>query len=373
MSKTETINDEKNKTSESAVTPPDDEKTAQETAAADTAADKKKMRSGSAQGGVWFMILLLLLGLLSGAYFFWQQLQEQQEARQFSEQKLHKELQALGTAQADTDARLKREQQVAEQLRAEGELLGKAVEQMSVRLGRDRHAWTLAEADYLMQIASRRLQLERDVRSALVALAAADQRLARLNEPLLTSTRERLSEALQALRAIPSLDLAGIALELGALSKGVETLELAGTQTYTESGGLPVTEESPPLEGWRQLLQTVWNDLRSLLIIHRHETGSLPLITPDQRLLLQQNLRLKLETARLALLRGEAAIYQAALSEADVWIADYYLAEAAASVAMRDSLARLRAIDIVPPLPDISAPLHALREASEQIEYRGQP
>lgn len=335
-------------------------------AAAQEMAEAESPRSG--RGLAWFAVLLAL-GTLGGGYSLWQEVDKQRAAALHENQVLHSRLEQLTAQQQEMAARLAQDGGALEQLRGDTRLLGDALEKMNERLGRDRHAWVLAEADYLLQMANRRLLLERDVAGAMAAMAAADQRLAFLNDPLLTKVRTLLSEELQALRALPRLDVDGITLELGALSKGVDNLVLAGV-AREDGGTAAVAEESG---GWRGFARTLWADIRSLVVIRRHDAGNLPLTTPDQRLLLRQNLRLKLETARLSLLRGHGQAYHAALQEADGWVERFYDAASPATVGMREALGRLAAIEIAPPLPAIDQSLHALREVSARLERSARP
>jgi uroporphyrin-3 C-methyltransferase len=335
-------------------------------AASESAAGEGPRRGGR---GLALLALLLALGALGGGYVLWTEQERQRATVLHENQALQTRLEQLGAQQQETTARLGQVSSTLEQLRGNTQLFGDALEKVNERLGRDRHAWVLAEADYLLQMANRRLLLERDVAGAIAALAAADQRLASINDPRLTPVRAFISDELQVLRALPQLDVDGITLELGALSKGVENLVLAGVAREEREEEETTTE----VAGWRGLLQTVWGDIRSLVVIRRHDAGNLPLITPDQRLLLQQNLSLKLETARLSLLRGHREAYRAALQEADGWVEHFYDADAAATISMRDALRRLAAVDIAPKLPAIEQSLHALREVSARLERGERP
>jgi uroporphyrin-3 C-methyltransferase len=314
--------------------------------------------------GVAVAALLLALGALGGGYGLWTQLERQRATALHETQVLHARLEQLTAQQQEAAGRLGQAAGALDELRGDTRLLGDALEKINERLGRDRHAWVLAEADYLLQMANRRLLLERDAAGAIAALAAADQRLAGLNDPALSPVRSLISDELQALRALPLVDVDGITLELGALSKAVDSLVLAGAPREEAEDEVAAEEAG----GWRGLLRSVWADIRGLVVIRRHEAGSLPLITPDQRVLLRQNLRLKLETARLSLLRGHAQAYHAALQEADEWVARFYDADSAATVAMREVLARLAATDIAPALPALDQSLHALREITARME-----
>lgn len=339
---------------------------------ADSADDDGMADTASRPAGRGLAVFALLTALgapLAGGYWLWTQLEQQRTAALHENQALQARIEQMAAQQQELTARLGQTGSAVEQVQGETQLLSAALDKMNERLGRDRHAWVLAEADYLMQMANRRLLLERDAVGAAAALSAADQRLASLNSPLLTRVRAQISEELQALRALPVVDVDGITLELGALSKAVDTLVLAGAPREAQDTAAAEEEAG----GWRGLLRAVWADIRSLVVIRRHDAGSLPLTTPDQRLLLRQNLRLKLETARLSLLRGHAQAYRAALQEADEWVTRFYDAESAATVSMHEALGRLAAVDVAPALPSIEQSLQALREVSARLERSARP
>lgn len=330
------------------------------------------LASSLRQGSRALPVAALLVGLAAcgGAVVLWSQLAQQRDMTAQENQALRSRLEQMAGEQKVLAERLGQTGSGLEQARAETQLLNDAVEKMNERLGRDRYGWVLAEADYLLQLANRRLLLERDVTSAVEALLAADQRLSFVKDPLLTPVRAHISDEVAALRAVPVLDVDGIALELGALSKAIDTLVLAGTPTeQAEPAAAADAEDS----GWRGVVRAVWADIRSLVVIRHHAAGSLPLTTPDQRLLLRQNLRLKLETARLSLLRGHSQLYTAALQEADGWVEQFYDAKSPATVSMREALGRLAAVNIAPPLPDIDDSLHTLRAVSARLERGARP
>lgn len=322
-------------------------------------------------GGRGLGLLALLVALAAGgaSYVVWTQLEQQRSEAQRERQALASRLEGMATAQQTLATHTDAANAMLEQLQADGQTLSDALAEINARLGREHQGWVLAEAEYLLGLANRRLQLERDLAGAEAAMSAADQRLATLNDPLLTRTRSYISEELQALRAVPRLDVDGMVLELGALSKGIDKMVLAGTPHEEPQA----SADEAPVGGVRGFLRAVWTDIKSLVIIRRHDSGSLPLTTPDQRLLLRQNLRLKLETARLSLLRNHAPAYRAALSEADEWVTRFYAADHEATSSMHAALLRLGAIDVAPELPSTEQSLQALREAIQRVNKKAAP
>jgi uroporphyrin-3 C-methyltransferase len=89
-----------------------------------------------------------------------------------------------------------------------------------------------------------------------------------------------------------------------------------------------------------------------------------PLAAPDEVTVLRHNLRLKLEQAQLALLRGDGRVWSDALADAARWVRSGFDGEAARTRAFADALARLAAARVALQIPDVSEPaavLEALR------------
>ena len=90
-------------------------------------------------------------------------------------------------------------------------------------------------------------------------------------------------------------------------------------------------------------------------------------------LYLQETLRLQLEAARAALARRNRALYQGSLGAALGWLDEFASPDAELSVAFRQRLQALAAVEISPTLPDISASLRMLeRRRAEVQEETGQ-
>ena len=85
--------------------------------------------------------------------------------------------------------------------------LGTAVEELSARTAAPQRGWARSEALYLLELAQRRVDLERDVRTAIIAMESADARLSTLGDPALGEVRRLLAAELSALRAVPAPDL----------------------------------------------------------------------------------------------------------------------------------------------------------------------
>ena len=89
---------------------------------------------------------------------------------------------------------------------------------------------------------------------------------------------------------------------------------------------------------------------------------ALPLLTPDAEYFLRTNLTLQLQVARLALLRGEQAVFEESLADADDWLRDYFDTDSAQVRGARATIDEVRSSMIVVTPPDISRSLQLLRQ-----------
>jgi uroporphyrin-3 C-methyltransferase len=224
---------------------------------------------------------------------------------------------------------------------------------------RSQRGWIIAEAEYLMRTASYRLHLARDVGGAIAALTAADQRLRELADPSLLPVREKLADELQMLRSIEQPDLVGIDLRLDRMITGLKPLPLAGAVPQSEGGTEPSELVADQQEkSWAGLAEAVWSGLSEHIRVRTDGSALRGLPDAEAELYLHQMLRLRLEAARLALLRADDVEYHRQLAGALAWIDAHFDADRVAS--LRSQLVELDAVDLRPELPDVSGSLELL-------------
>lgn len=351
-----------------------------ETASATTDAPASARRSLAQPLAV--LALLIALATLIGGYFVWHEVQRQAEWQQQVLGQVDARGTALDTRLQTFKDRLDSDLAAAERSRRELEAaqrnlagaqsgLEDALGTLRARVSRSHSDWTLAEVQYLLQVASLRVQLERDVITAVAALSSADQRLQALADPGFTGVREEIARELAALQAVALPDLPGIALTLDTLAGEVEKLPLKDAQVRAAAGESAALAAQAQGDWWQrtqQVLGNIWDALRSLVVVRRNDAPIGPLLAPEQQFFLYENLRLQLATARLAALRGETDIYRSSLKTAASWLDTHFDAQAAPVAAARGELERLAALDIRPALPDVSVSLRLLREQMQQIE-----
>jgi uncharacterized protein HemX len=217
-------------------------------------------------------------------------------------------------------------------------------------IGKGRRAWLLSETEHLLIIAQHRLAYARDARLALEALRAADRQLEQLGDPDYQPVRKQLGLEIGALEAYAEHDLAGLAQRLGRLANNVDGLPLAP----------PVAAVAPPPEQ-NDFLQEIWRDLKDLVRVRHTGDVRRPLLLPEQKYFLRENLRLMLYSVHLALLHGDRRNFELNARSARQWLRDYYDPQAAAVQEAQteiDTALRSHAVS----LPDLTASLVLLRE-----------
>jgi uroporphyrin-III C-methyltransferase len=86
-----------------------------------------------------------------------------------------------------------------------------------------------------------------------------------------------------------------------------------------------------------------------------------PLVTPEQSFFLRENLRLRLLSARLALLARDDRSFKADLLAARDWLKQYFDARNRQVQSALATLAQLSAIAMPGEMPDLAASLEAVR------------
>jgi len=234
-----------------------------------------------------------------------------------------------------------------------------ALEALYQELSRSRDEWALAEIEQILIVAAQQLQLAGNVQAALLALQTAEGRLARSDRPQFIPLRRVLNRDIERLKAAPNLDIAGMALRLDNLIAGVDTLPLQ----FDERMQTPpkAAEATGANRIWERVLTEVWNEMKQLVRIRNMEQTDVALLPPAQAYFLRENLRLRLLSARQALLARDPARFRTDLETARAWMTRYYDTRAKSASAALASLNQLAAGSINVELPSINDSLAAVR------------
>ncbi|MTH47584.1 uroporphyrinogen-III C-methyltransferase [Intestinirhabdus alba] len=191
--------------------------------------------------------------------------------------------------------------------------------------GSDAKTWLLAQADFLVKLAGRKLWSDRDVTTAAALLKSADASLAEMNDPSLIATRSAIANDIASLSSVVQVDYDGMILKVNQLSNQVDDLRLADNDSDDSPMDADSTELSSSIREWRVNLQKSWQSfMDSFITIRRRDDTAVPLLAPNQDIYLRENIRSRLLIAAQAVPRHQEETWRQALDNVSTWVRAYY-------------------------------------------------
>lgn len=219
--------------------------------------------------------------------------------------------------------------------------------------GSDAKTWQLAQADFLVKLAGRKLWSDQDVTTAAALLKSADASLADMNDPSLITARRAITDDIASLSAVSQVDYDGAILKLNQLSNQIDNLRLADNNDDDSPMDADSGELSSSVSEWRVNLQKSWqNFMDSFITIRRRDETAVPLLAPNQDIYLRENIRSRLLVAAQAVPRHQEETYKQALDNVSTWVRAYYDTDDAATKAFLEEVDKLSQQTIAMDLPD---------------------
>ena len=311
---------------------------------------------------------------------------------------LAKSLQRIEVANAETSATVRSMQDlykdmqgkvgVLERSQMESQSQQIALEALYQDLSKNRDEWALAEIEQVLSTASQQLQLAGNVQGALIALQNADKALSRSDKPQFITIRRAIAKDIEKLKALPSLDMAGVALRIDNVIAQIDTLPMLSDHKpvlpapavkprridqpakAAKGAKAPVVvaaaEPEPTVLGraqatWRAWSDEMWTDLRQLIRVRQVNSPEALMLSPEQAYFLRENLKLRLLNARLALMgRNEAAFRTDLIAAQDV-LSKYFDSRAASTQSAQNLLRQVQANNLAIEMPSLVESLNAVR------------
>jgi uroporphyrin-3 C-methyltransferase len=233
----------------------------------------------------------------------------------------------------------------------------------------------LAEVENALAIASQQLVVSGNVQGALVALADADGRLARIRQPQAIGLRRLIQRDMERLKGVPAVDIVGLAIRLDAVAGTVDQLPLLASAATPAGQG--AAEPAPRAGGFslqslassgRRGLDALFAELSQLFRVNRVDTPDALLLAPEQQYFVRQNLRMTLLAARLSLLARLEPVFRADLERAVGLLGSHYDREQRSVAGAVAALRQLQTARIAPELPSLGDALVAVRAARSALE-----
>ncbi len=220
----------------------------------------------------------------------------------------------------------------------------------------------LADVEQMLLIAGQQLQLSANVKASLIALQHAEDRLQRLNQAGFSDLKTRIRQDIERLRALPDIDVPAINQQLDQLIVNADSLPLAQDVHAHSTDKVAPVEAAPSGNAWQRFWRELWQEVRSLVRIENTQLDEIPLLAPSQTFFLRENLKLRLLSARLALLSRDEVSFKRELKASQQWLKRYFDNSAQATLQATASLQKLSALRIALEMPDISASLALARK-----------
>ncbi|GAA6136267.1 uroporphyrinogen-III C-methyltransferase [Arenicella sp. 4NH20-0111] len=201
--------------------------------------------------------------------------------------------------------------------------LQNTLEKLSVDSQRSGDKLALEEVSQLLKLANNSAVFAGDKRSAISALKLADSQLKQLADPRYAVVRRSINEEISILNEIASVDVITVTSKLDEIAKKISTLPLENEPPVI--GELDIAHHTNDEQmTFTSELKKLWVDTLNTVKIKRIDQPPKPLLAPEQRYFLDQNIQLKLNTAELAVMQGNGDVYRRNIEAATAWINEYF-------------------------------------------------
>lgn len=349
-----------------------------------TTADKKITGSGSSTGSSsgkktppgnttnhkkaspfkWVIIVIILAIIGAGGYYGWtlwnnyQTAQDKASTLDRLNQQVQQQQNVIDSLESDSKQQANELSQVNHQLSLQLEQLQKELKETQQKItstDEQQNQWMLSEAEYLIRQASYKLHYTDNAKTIVGLLQAADRQVLAMNDSSLQNLRQAISNDINSVRSSGALDIEGVTIKLQSLKSLVADLELATVQlpdseTNQELNEAETTSEED-ISGWQRFKDSFSSALSQYYTVHHYDESMKPFISPQHDALLRQNILLNLQTAQLAAIQHNDAMYHNALSEVEDWVSQYFKSEPATTTAFMQQLDELVQMNVALNLP----------------------
>ncbi len=226
----------------------------------------------------------------------------------------------LARAAQETVREMATRQTLLETRLAEVSLQRGQLEELIQSLSRSRDENLVVDVDSALRLAQQQANLTGSLEPLLAALRSAEQRVSRAGQPRLAPLLRALTKDIERVKSANVADTPSLLIKLDELVRLVDDMPLANAvasmprslakpsaATLPTRPSVVADASSADLsQGWpewlRQSVAAVRTEARALVRVGRIDTPEAALLSPEQSFFAQENLKLKLLNARLALL-----------------------------------------------------------------------
>ncbi|WP_277053780.1 uroporphyrinogen-III synthase [Pseudoalteromonas marina] len=197
------------------------------------------------------------------------------------------------------------------------------------------------EVTSLQRMAEFKLWAEKDYQGASAVLKRLDGLLSEY--PGTIEVRQAIMQDIQTLDSLKPIATEAIYLQLNSVINRIDELVFNAVNLPEETLVIDEHALSEDINDWQQNISNSWNKIvDSFITIRRHEGIAIePLLTDQERNLINQRIKLNIAQAQDALLSKQASIYFSALNEAKRLISEYFKQDDDATKSVLNTLSKL--------------------------------
>lgn len=211
-------------------------------------------------------------------------------------------------------------QQFQQILAHDGEVVG-ALNALEKTVNGGNSAWALIQIQHYIEQAVIEADLMKNPEMAAQLLDLADLHIQRLNNANYLPLRQAIAKDKQMLVGGLSVRRENVILALNAV---VATLPTIQQRTAILSPVTPEPAESTERKTWKEHVADSLSELKSLVVVRRHESGIEPYFSPNEAAVVNENIQLMLLQAAYAASAGNQALFENNLQMAIAWFNRYY-------------------------------------------------
>lgn len=200
------------------------------------------------------------------------------------------------------------------QLVAQLQKMQKKIQQLSPALLTSNQYLRLLQARHFLELAQIHAQWDTNLTITLALLEQVDNILHPLTSQSVLAIRQEIAQEIIAVQKIQPPNIVKILAILAAEQKNVAE-DLWWRSPILLKGAPVEQKEMVQQNDWHYYWQQTLNSLKKLVVVRHNDQELTDLLSPTYQLMVQENLRLNLQAAQIAVLQHDTVAYQLALTQ----------------------------------------------------------
>jgi uroporphyrin-III C-methyltransferase len=330
----------------------------------DSDKQQTKTTKNSSSSSSLFIVLIILLAAAtgSGGFYLWQTQQSFLSKQSSIHSNLQQQLQNLKATVNNLNNKLTESNHVIDALNLQQTELTDLTQKALAKSNRSQKDWILAEIDYLLRLANRRLQISKDINSAIAALKAADKRIYDLGDLNLFPVRKQLKKDIAKLKSLHQIDVNGTALTIDQILVHLPSLPFKTINDEIKSK-LDTPKNTVINNENTGFVDSVIDTVMQIGDIKIHDRSLEPVTNAAQQQQLEQLLRSHLIAARLSALRYDQSQFLYDIEQSQKILQQHYNLTDNRVSQMQKDMVEFSQLNLSPELPDINTSWSMLQDA----------